>query len=178
MPHIEAIARILIVSKGHVLLCQHATKGYCYLPGGHIEFAETAADAVIREMMEEAGAPVRVGGCVLVEEHTFTQKGKARHELNIVFAGELVSRARDALPPVRSLESGIRFVWQPISMLHAVEVLPASHAVLLPALVAEAGAAVPTPRFVSTTEVLARRTKQPKRPTARSPRPRSTRTPA
>ncbi len=48
MPHIETIARAVILRRAHVLLCQNKEHGYFYLPGGHVEFGETAADAVKR----------------------------------------------------------------------------------------------------------------------------------
>src|SRR5262249_44925533 len=42
-PHIEVIARGVIRRGRFVLACRNVKKGYVYLPGGHVEFGETAA---------------------------------------------------------------------------------------------------------------------------------------
>ncbi|MDX2016183.1 MAG: NUDIX domain-containing protein [Planctomycetota bacterium] len=85
----EVIVRGLAVENGHVLLCRHVGKGYRYLPGGHVEFPEPARDALAREMDEEAGADIAAGDLLLTHEHVFRQKGKLRHEVNLVFAMRL-----------------------------------------------------------------------------------------
>ncbi len=58
MNEIEVIARGLCIRDGKVLLCRHIKQAYNYLPGGHVEFGESATDALAREMMEEAGVAV------------------------------------------------------------------------------------------------------------------------
>jgi ADP-ribose pyrophosphatase YjhB (NUDIX family) len=62
---IHVIARAVIISDNHLLLAYdprsspmpyyELDKGYFYLPGGHVEHGEGAADAVIREIEEETG---------------------------------------------------------------------------------------------------------------------------
>jgi ADP-ribose pyrophosphatase YjhB (NUDIX family) len=142
----EVIVRGLAVENGHVLLCRHVGKGYRYLPGGHVEFPEPARDALAREMDEEAGVTVRTGELLLTHEHVFRQKGKLRHELNLVFAmtldrarvgGQSEQRVGDvprgtsptapSLPsPVPSQEPDIAFDWIALGALDEADVRPAS----------------------------------------------------
>ncbi len=143
MTHIEVISRVLVVERGHVLLCKHAKRGYTYLPGGHVEFGESASDAGARELMEEAGLKVKIGACVLVEEHSFEQKGTRRHEVNFVFVAKCAkatstpggSTLRVIPDAVASLEKGIEFVWWPVNSLTKADLKPASMVTVIGELV-------------------------------------------
>ena len=50
---IEFIARALILHDSHALMCRSIAGDYLYLPGGHIDFAEPASEALKRELFEE-----------------------------------------------------------------------------------------------------------------------------
>ncbi|MDD4443198.1 MAG: NUDIX domain-containing protein, partial [Kiritimatiellae bacterium] len=52
---VEVIARGVCVVDGHILLCHGKRSALTYLPGGHIEFRETARQALEREIAEELG---------------------------------------------------------------------------------------------------------------------------
>lgn len=107
---IEILARGLLVVEGKVLLCRNVKHGYRYLPGGHVEPGESAASALAREFLEESGVEVRVGPLLLTSEHGFVQKGRPRHEINLVFHVEQPPEGiRRADWP--SLEPGIVFDW-------------------------------------------------------------------
>lgn len=47
---------------GRVLLVRRADDGYWELPGGRVEVGESASEAVIREVAEEAGVAIKVTG--------------------------------------------------------------------------------------------------------------------
>src|ERR1041385_316650 len=88
--HIEVIARGVLRHGSAVLACRNVKHGYLYLPGGHIEFGETAPAALAREFEEECGLRVRPGPCALVTEGTFEAPSKdggtkRHHEINLVF---------------------------------------------------------------------------------------------
>ncbi len=103
------IARALIERDRHILVCTNVKKGYHYLPGGHIEFGESAAAALKREIKEECGLRSVVGDLRAVAEIAFRRKGRLYHEVNLVFHVEL--RGHRGLAPVRSRETDIAFEW-------------------------------------------------------------------
>ncbi len=122
MAKIELIARGLARRDNQVLLCLNRKGGYAYLPGGHVEFGETAREALEREFVEESGIEVTSGGLVFISEGRFEQKGKDRHELNLVFHVE-----HPHWPdPFPSLEEKIGFGWYDLASLHEVDLKPAS----------------------------------------------------
>lgn len=119
--HIEVIARALIEHQGRVMLCRSVEHGYAYLPGGHVEFGESASQAVARELVEEAGVSVKVTEPLLFHECRFIQRGKPRHELTVVFHVKL----DDPNTSVRAQEPHIAFDWVALSDLHTADVRPA-----------------------------------------------------
>lgn len=111
---IEVLARGVLIEHGRVLVCRNLAKGYVYLPGGHVEPGETAAEAVARELTEEAGLTVRVGACLAVAEVLVPDLRPPLHELNLVFHVE-----RDNQDPITSREPGLGFEW--IELAQAVD---------------------------------------------------------
>lgn len=105
---VEWIARGLLTRADEILLCRNRKHGYSYLPGGHVEFGEGAPDALSREFVEEAGIQIIVGRPLLVAELRFTQKGRERHEVTVVFHVEHPVQAS-----VTSQEPEIEFHWVP-----------------------------------------------------------------
>jgi ADP-ribose pyrophosphatase YjhB (NUDIX family) len=134
---VEFIARGLWLHGSRALLCRNLDKGYLYLPGGHIEFGESAAAALEREFLEEAGARVAAGGLLLVTEGAFATKKRWHHELNLVFRVEPVASptARRASgsdpdgqepPRVTSREKGIGFEWVDLAAAVDLDIRPLS----------------------------------------------------
>ena len=119
---IEVIARGLVLRGGDVLLCRNVDRGYLFLPGGHVEFGEPAADALAREFAEESDLAVRVGPLLLATEGGFEQRGKRHHEINLVFH---VEPARGPAPDrVTSRERQIAFDWTPLAAVLERDVRP------------------------------------------------------
>ncbi|HYE60858.1 MAG TPA: NUDIX domain-containing protein [Phycisphaerales bacterium] len=115
---VEVIARGLCVRNNRVLLCKNLKHDYFYLPGGHVEFGETAGTALARELQEEAAIDCKVGRLLLAHEHIFRQGRRVRHELNLVFHVELPD------VEVVSQEEKISFEWADLGTIGERDVRP------------------------------------------------------
>ena len=123
---IETIARGVCVKDGKVLLCRGKGLVSTYLPGGHIEFGETGAEALVREMKEETGLESTAGKLLGVVENSFLQHGEKHCEINLVY--ELSIANGD----VEAQEDWIGFEWCPLSNLDAANLLPVDIRRLIP----------------------------------------------
>lgn len=126
-PHIEVIARGVLVEQGHVLVCINRKHGYGYLPGGHVEFGEPAHVALVRELKEETGLSGAVGALLAATEERFEVAGELHHEVNLVFHVEqLGDSTRPPLDPIPSVEKKIGFEWVDLAALHETDLRPQS----------------------------------------------------
>ncbi len=114
----EVIARGIFLNGENILLCKNKEHGHYYLPGGHVEIGERAEDALVREMLEEAGVQARNIIFAGVSENSFGDGKEMHHELNLVFSGTI------GVSTVPSLEDYIEFEWVPIENLRTVGMLP------------------------------------------------------
>jgi 8-oxo-dGTP diphosphatase len=75
----------ILVKDGKILLVRHEKNGKSYwlLPGGGVDFGESAGEALIREFKEEVGLTVQVGKLVLV--HDSIPPNRHRQVLNLYF---------------------------------------------------------------------------------------------
>ena len=121
-PEIEIMARGVLVQDGKLLVCQTKGSPIFYLPGGHIEFAESAAASLAREIKEELGVATKVGRFLGVVEHTFLQTGIRHCEVNLVFA--IRCPALDPRSKTASCEDYIRFAWLPLKTLRRSRLEP------------------------------------------------------
>lgn len=93
-------------------LVQCADKEAFYrFPGGEIEFGETAAETILREMREEYELDVAVGGLWMVNENFFAYREKTAHGVNLLHLCSLVDDT-----PFRELRhkehDDIKLVWR------------------------------------------------------------------
>jgi len=126
---IEIIARGVCVQDGRMLLCHGKGAANTYLPGGHIEFAESAATSLGRELVEELGVKARVGRFLGAVEHTYWRKEQIC-EVNLVFEFQAAGLDPRHAPPSR--EGHIEFLWVPLNGLRKAKLEPAPLGTLLP----------------------------------------------
>ncbi|MEI4804048.1 NUDIX domain-containing protein [Bacillus sp. FJAT-51639] len=101
------LARGIFIKDNKILLAQ--ARGYTntFLPGGHIEFGESAKDALIREIQEELGIRCTVNKFLGLVEHKWEKNGELHCEINQVFevnGNELPNN-------LKSSESHLKFFW-------------------------------------------------------------------
>lgn len=120
---IEVIARGIAIREGKVLLCRAKGGSSTYLPGGHIEFGEKGAEALVREIKEEMGLDSTAGDMVGVVENAFMQKGKPHQEINLVYALSFEPMIASMMPTY-AMEDWIEFEWCEISRLEEKNLLP------------------------------------------------------
>ncbi len=142
-PEIEVIARGVMVKDGMLLACRNVRRGNLYLPGGHVDFGESARAALEREVMEEMGLRSRAGKFLGVCEYTYKRKGRVTCEVNFVF--ELRIPALKPSSRVRSREKKLAFDWVPVKDLKKSKLLPD---ILRPWLVRRIGQSVPADMWI------------------------------
>lgn len=130
-PHREFLVRAsAILIHGDRVLMQEADDGrggkQYALPGGHLEFGETLALCMSREVYEETGLNVEADKLVYVHENFYTLKDVDTHELGFYFLVDLSSEFptpdRDGYVP--SLEPHIRMRLLPLAELRDLPVMP------------------------------------------------------
>lgn len=124
----ELIVRIVFLRDNKILLCKQKTEDYYFLPGGHVEFGESAGESVVREIREELGAEAGEVSFIGAVENIFSDlffealakgdEGGKHHELNLVFSAKLDKE--DA----GSLEDHLEFAWVETSSLENQTIYP------------------------------------------------------
>lgn len=122
---IETIARGVAIIDGEILLCRAKGGKTTYLPGGHIEFGETAREALVREIREEMGVEATTGRFMGAVENTFLQNGMPHSEINLVFELRFAEK-----PEAIATEAWIEFEWCPLADLVKANLLPTAFTAL------------------------------------------------
>ena len=125
MNTIEIIVRGVLIKDGYLLVCRPVGKAYCYLPGGHVEFFETAQEALQREWQEELNYSCEIGSFLKVFEERFIDSNQQKHH-EYTFLYQVDCLELQANLEVKSNESFIQFEWVPLNDLQQYPLLPKS----------------------------------------------------
>ena len=118
----------IAIHDGRVLVEQAVGKGFCFLPGGRVEFGENAVAALRREVREELGdeQPATIGRLLIAADNLFELDGRRYQEVNLYF---LIELSEDS--PILSrhgrfegAESSIVLEWTPIDGLERANLKP------------------------------------------------------
>ena len=121
---VETIARGVCIQNGKVLLCKAKGGKSTYLPGGHIEFGETGAAALVREIKEELGVNSSCNEFLTIVENSFLQHGRHHAEINLVYKLDIPSLLASPSSPPASQEDWIEFEWHDVHDLDNANLLP------------------------------------------------------
>lgn len=147
-PHIRVSASAVIIRGGHILLVKFDdnTGPHYNLPGGGADPGETAEEACIREVYEEADARIDIGRLMLVREYEPVRCRNAygkRHKLNLVFEGLLQPGSEPRLPRKPDpYQVGVE--WVPLDTLPRVNLVSPN----LPDLIARSLTDASKPHYV------------------------------
>ena len=81
----EICARAIIIQNNKLSVCKNKAKNYYFFPGGHIEFGETAKQALKRELKEELDIKAENFIYLGTVENIYTEDKIKHHEINLVF---------------------------------------------------------------------------------------------
>lgn len=118
-PRIRPLALCLLRHNGGVLVNEAhdevKNQRFCRPIGGGIEFGETGATAVAREIREELSCEVTNLQLLGTLENIFTYNGSPGHEIVLVYDGEFLDRSlyeRALIPGVESNGQPFQAMWR------------------------------------------------------------------
>lgn len=118
---IEVIARAVIIFENKLVACRAKERDSYFLPGGHVEFGESAKEALAREIKEEMGVDAVVSKFIGVVENMYEQSGTKHHEINLVFLAQVADEKN-----IVSQEEHFEFSFIDIANLPNIKLLPDS----------------------------------------------------
>ncbi|MGF1681765.1 NUDIX domain-containing protein [Photobacterium minamisatsumaniensis] len=138
------LARGVIHTNGHVLLVRAIGDEITFLPGGHIEFAEPAKDALERELMEEASIVGKAERFIGAAENEWFEGDERQAEINLLFEVDTQLSNTEA---VVSNEAHLEFFWVPCEDIEKWNLYPVALRSLVKQFSAVELALQPEPAF-------------------------------
>ncbi|PQP88847.1 NUDIX hydrolase [Paenibacillus sp. AR247] len=119
-------AACIILHRDKVLMQRAEHNQLWFMPGGRVEFGETAEETIVREMMEEYGAPIYDRKLFWIIENFIDFPDRKLHELGMFF---LVNLPRDHsiyhhVVEFQGMEEGFVNRWIDIDELDQYTVIP------------------------------------------------------
>lgn len=117
----EILSRAVIINGDRVLLANVKGKNWYFLPGGHVEFGETATNALVRELEEETiGSTYSIGEPIGFFENIYGDIESSRHqEYTILFAVNA-----ETPDTIASKEEKLEFKFHNIADLSSLDIRP------------------------------------------------------
>ena len=116
----------IAINDGRVLVEQAVGKGFCFLPGGRVEYGENAVAALRREVREELDEPATIGRLIIAADNLFELDGRRYQEVNLYFLIELDEDSpildRDGM--FEGAEPNVALEWIPIRDLERANLKP------------------------------------------------------
>nr|WP_255723614.1 NUDIX domain-containing protein [Sporosarcina sp. ACRSL] len=106
---------IVTKDKTEVLVQCDVDESFYRLPGGSIEFGETAVDAIKRELIEEYDLSLDIGKLACVSESIIQYDGKKRHDCTLIHWCSIDEKNKKTY--VHKENSKIKLIWRTISQL-------------------------------------------------------------
>jgi 8-oxo-dGTP pyrophosphatase MutT (NUDIX family) len=136
MDSIHVLSRAVIIDQGHILVAYdprpqpnhyyELNTQFYYLPGGHIDFQESAHNAVLREIKEETGFDSTIERFLGIIEHAWDFPGDEvcchTHEINIIFKLNITDLKFGDI--VEQQEDHVAFRWLSIKDLDQIDLRP------------------------------------------------------
>jgi 8-oxo-dGTP pyrophosphatase MutT (NUDIX family) len=118
----------VIIDRERLLMHRDVRDDFWALPGGRIEFGESAGATLARELEEELGVTAEVGRLLWVVENFFTFRGVEFHEISFYFHVSLPedSMVKAHSEPFEGDENGVPLVfeWYRIDELESTALHP------------------------------------------------------
>jgi 8-oxo-dGTP diphosphatase len=121
-----------IIYRNETILCSHyraENVEYYILPGGGVNGEEMAAEAVVREVLEETGYAIQADELAFVREFIPSRLGSRRfrekfHQLELYFICSLVKQ--EPQEPTEHDKNQVGCVWLPLNNLGDYNFYPAT----------------------------------------------------
>ena len=116
----------IAVHEGRLLVEHNVRHGFCFVPGGRVEYGENAVQALSRELDEELGGGVEIGRLVIVSDNLFELDGIRYQEIDLYF---LLEFPPDHPVPGRegkfeAAEPDLVYEWLSLDSLEEAELFP------------------------------------------------------
>ncbi len=116
----------IAVHDGRLLVEHNLKHKFCFVPGGRVEYGETAVVALTRELREEVGEDVQVGRLVLTTDNLFEFEGRRYQEIALYFHVDFASDSGilGRQGKFEANEVGVVFEWILLSEVETANLFP------------------------------------------------------
>ncbi len=116
----------IAIHNGRLLVGRNLRDRYCFVPGGRVEYGETAVEALARELHEELGEALEIGRLVIMSDNVFELNGKRYQEVAPYLLVELAAESGllDMDGTFEGNEPEITLQWIPIDDVEKANLFP------------------------------------------------------